>query len=489
MENKIIEATFMTAENWKKYITILKIFYSNYKFEKADFKAGQEATEKEVFDLCKDNIEFKDIDSQGFNELMNSLVKWNNLTKRLDYDNFETWEEFHKSSILYSITKDTIPLMEYIVNRENRTEETLTLSPGFIEKIIENIDILVKLDEKREQETIYKTWHQIFLNYKTLDTTYITFINKYSNRNAEDEFKELELVELIQVQRELLLIINNFITLLGKKKKVLFKKMEQYETYFFEKIAPIIAEKSEKENFSSFENEMTKNKNIWNDLKNWFSEREESKSVNIQKYVIKFVGKLYENITETLSTGGRKMDKEYFHILNLINSCNSDDEVNKLAGYLFGINQFRHYKAYKDYTANDSVESSYYVEGTNIALTKNKKTEIIKSSKKGRSEKTPEEKEKERLKKIKEKEIREYLKIHLLKDKIDTLDYNNKLIKVEEFQTLYNLYFQGYINSEKVAVTKYGIFYKVEIMEEQKVSLICEDGLCKMPRCIFTRMN
>lgn len=489
MDKKIIEATFMTAENWKKYTIILKVFYSNYKFEKNDFKAGQEATEKELYDLCKDNIEFQDMDIQNFNDLLSSLVKWNNLFKRLDYNNFETWEDFHKNSVLYSITKNTIPLMEYIEKREKRIEESLTLSPGFIEEIIENINILKKVDIKREQEKIYKTWQQIFLNYKTLDSTYTEFINKYSNPNSEENSKQLELFELIKIQKELLQIIKTFINVLEINKKVLFEKMEEFESDFFEKIVPIVAEKYSKENFSSYDNEIIKIKNIWSNLKKWFSDSKESKSVNIKTSMLKFIAKLFENINETLSNGGRKMDKEYFHILNLINSCNNNDEVNKLASYIFGINQIRHYKVYKDYTVNDSAESSYYAEGTNIALTKNKKIEAIKSSKKGRVEKTAEEKEKEKQKKIKEKEIREYLKNHLLKDKIDTLDYNNKFIRVEEFQTLFNLYFQGYINKKKIAVTRYGAFYKVEIFEKQKITLISKDGKCKMPRCIFLKMN
>ena len=45
LENKFVEASFMVAEKWKLYTLILKVFYSNNKFEGVKFKAGKEATE------------------------------------------------------------------------------------------------------------------------------------------------------------------------------------------------------------------------------------------------------------------------------------------------------------------------------------------------------------------------------------------------------------------------------------------------------------
>lgn len=485
LENKFVEASFMVAEKWKLYTLILKVFYSNNKFEGVKFKAGKEATEKELYNYCKNLEEFSDIDLQQFKQLISQLVEWQNLDKRLDYDEFETWEDFHNNSMLYSITTDTIQLMEYIERKEHKKEEIRTLSTSYIDDIVKNLQLLKKCDLKREQEKIYNTWLSVREKYESMENRYLDYLNTFSKQKKE----KIELTDLIKQQNKLITIINEFITHIGEKKRVLIKTMLELEEFFYNGLLDVIAEKFAQKSISDYEKEKLVAITVWKDIKEWFSNNKSSKSVAIQEYTIKFVDKLYENINEHLLNNRRKMDKEYFYILKLINSCHSEEELSKLCEYIFGINQIKHYRIYNECYIGDNTESTFDIAGIDFVLYKTKENKSTNTKIRGRIEKSIEDKERERQKNLKDQEILNHLKEKVLKEKIDTLDYSNQILKNEEFQYLFNLYYQGFINKEHIAITKFGKYYKVDICENEKINLICEDGVCKMPRCFFTQIN
>lgn len=485
LENKFVEASFMVAEKWKLYTLILKVFYSNNKFEGVKFKAGKEATEKELYNYCKNLEEFSDIDLQQYKQLISQLVEWQNLDKRLDYDEFETWEDFHNNSMLYSITTDTIQLMEYIERKEHKKEEIRTLSTSYIDDIVKNLQILKKCDLKRDQEKIYNAWLSIREKYEEMYKRYRDYLHQFLDQTKE----KIELADLIQQQNKLITIINDFIIHIGEKKRILIKIMLELEEFFYNDLLNVIAEKFAQKSISDYEKEREVAITVWSEIKEWFSDNKNSISVNIQEYTIKFVDKLYENINELLLSNRRKMDKEYFHILKLINSCNSEEELSKLCEYIFGINQIKHYRTYNEYSIGDNAESTFDIAGVDLVLYKTKENKPTNTKTRGRIEKSNEDKERERQKNLKDQEILSHLKEKFLKEKIDTLDYSNQVLKNEEFQYLFNLYYQGFINKENIVVTKFGKYYKVDICENEKINLICEDGICKMPRCFFTQIN
>lgn len=292
LENKFVEASFMVAEKWKLYTLILKVFYSNNKFEGVKFKAGKEATEKELYNYCKNLEEFSDIDLQQFKQLISQLVEWQNLDKRLDYDEFETWEDFHNNSMLYSITTDTIQLMEYIERKEHKKEEIRTLSTSYIDDIVKNLQLLKKCDLKREQEKIYNTWLSVREKYESMENRYLDYLTTFSKQKKE----KIELTDLIKQQNKLITIINEFITHIGEKKRVLIKTMLELEEFFYNGLLDVIAEKFAQKSISDYEKEKLVAITVWKDIKEWFSNNKSSKSVAIQEYTIKFVDKLYENI-------------------------------------------------------------------------------------------------------------------------------------------------------------------------------------------------
>ena len=318
-----------------------------------------------------------------------------------------------------------------------------------------------------------------------MENRYLDYLNTFSKQKKE----KIELTDLIKQQNKLITIINEFITHIGEKKRILIKTMLELEEFFYNGLLDVIAEKFAQKSISDYEKEKLVAITVWEDIKEWFSNNKSSKSVAIQEYTIKFVDKLYENINEHLLNNRRKMDKEYFHILKLINSCHSEEELSKLCEYIFGINQIKHYRIYNECYIGDNTESTFDIAGIDFVLYKTKENKSTNTKIRGRIEKSNEDKERERQKNLKDQEILNHLKEKFLKEKIDTLDYSNQVLKNEEFQYLFNLYYQGFINKEHIAITKFGKYYKVDICENEKINLICEDGICKMPRCFFTQIN
>lgn len=480
------EAMFLSVPNSKIYLAILKIFYKNHKFEEVEFKEGKEATEDEIYNYCKDLEEFKEIDKLQFENAIEQLCTWENLDKRPNLEAINRYEDFIKKSSLYSITNNSLILLEAIEKIETKEIENSNISTIYIDEIIKHLKALNKYDIKNKQkmiqEDIYNSWILIKENYELLDKRYTDYLKNFSNKN------KIEFKNLIQYQEEISSVINDFINLLDEKKEKLMEEIKKIEEKFEKDLIPIIATETSKMNHYDYEIEKNKIIKIWNDLKEWFSNSKNSKSKKISAYTIDFIQKLLKDINSYCEKENYNinMKKEYLHILKLFNNCKNIEEAHKLSAYIFGISKIRHFKVDSDYNVSDDIESVYKEDDMKFILHKNKKIEHRKYIKKGFNEKTFEETKKEYEEFLKNEEINNYIENEILKDEIDTLSFTNKLIDRKILDVIQDLYFQGFTSSDNIATTKYGKNYKVTIFENERNILVSEDGEYEMPRCYLT---
>lgn len=481
------EAKFLSVANSKIYIRILKIFYANYKFE-LKFNEGKEANANEIYDYCRETLEFKDVDRSQFENALEQLCDWGNLNSRPNLEVINRWEDFDKKTSLYSITNASLIFIKALEEFENKKIKDSTSSPVFLDRIIKNLKILKNIRKNDyDEKEINNSWEAIKNDFQTLDTNYVNFVNNFSNNNKT----ELEFNTLYKYKEDIKSNITEFLNVLDEKKYKIFPLVRDIDEKFEKILLPIITEKNIKDNLSSYEDEEIKNKNIWKYLREWFSNKKTSKSRRIMEETRQFLENLSRNINlyydrENL---GIDMKREYMYILDLFSSCNSKEEADKLFSYIFGINNFRHYKTFEDILVSDDSESTYKEENISFKFNKNKKNLKKRNEKKGRKEKTFEELEQEKIEYLKEIELENYIENEILKEKIDTEDFSNKILVKEVVYLLQDLYYQGFINEKNIALTSFGKKYKVDISENDKTTLVCEEGTYIMPRCHFYQMD
>ena len=481
------EAKFLSVANSKIYIRILKIFYANYKFE-LKFNEGKEANADEIYDYCKETLEFKDVDKSQFENALEQLCDWGNLNSRPNLEVINRWEDFDKKTSLYSITNASLIFIKALEEFENKKIEESNSSPVYLDIIINNLEILKNICKNNyDEKEISNAWEAIKSNFQTLDKSYIAFVNKFSNINKT----ELEFSILFKYKEDIKADIIEFLNVLDEKKYKIFPLVKDIDEKFEKILLPIITEKTVKDNLSTYAEEEIKNKNIWKYLKEWFSNKKTSKSRIIMEETRKFLENLSRNINiyydrENL---GIDMKKEYMYILNLFSSCNSKEEADKIFSYIFGINNIRHYKTFEEILVSDDSESTYKEENISFKFNKNKRNPRKRNETKGRKEKTFEELELEKIEYLKEIELENYIENEILKEKIDTEEFSNKILIKEVVYFLQDLYYQGFINEKNIALTSFGKKYKVDISENDKTTLVCEEGTYTMPRCHFYQMD
>ena len=492
MEKNILneQANFLSAINKKIYISILKVFYANHKFE-LEFKEGKEANSNEIYNYCKNLEEFENFDRQQFETALDQLCKWGNLDSRPNLEVITRWEDFDKKTSLYSITNASIIFIKALEEFENEEIDNSNLSTSYLDEIVKNLKVLKdsNINLKNDNE-IYNAWLLIKENYDLLNKRYTDYLKKFSKKNKN----ELEYTRLLKYKEDIKLNITEFLSLLEQKKNdEIYPLIEKVEKKFMKYLLPVIADKIAKDNLSTFEEEEIKNRKNWEKLREWFSNRKTSKSRKIMEYTRGFLQSFFRNINTYygLEDMGIDMKKEYTHILELFASCNTKEEADKISAYIFGINNIRHYKMFEDISVSDDSKSTYTEDSIVFPFYKvEKQYEKRRYERRGRVEKTPEELELEKAEYLKELKLEEYIENEILKEKIDISDFTGQTLKKEVLVLLHELYYKGFTDENRIATTGYGKKYKVYIPEskEELVTLTSEDGSYTMPRCIFTQI-
>ena len=101
-------AKFLLPENLN-YYKLLKIFYNNLKKTNQEFQ-----NKEEIYNICKNLEEFKEMERIHFDEYIQTLCDWGNLEKSPKLETIDKYNEFIKEKQFYKITSNTIVLLEAV---------------------------------------------------------------------------------------------------------------------------------------------------------------------------------------------------------------------------------------------------------------------------------------------------------------------------------------------------------------------------------------
>ncbi|SKA98883.1 TIGR02677 family protein [Caloramator quimbayensis] len=479
---QIEEVKYLTVENTWRYRPIIRILYKHHECYK------YWVYKEEIYEELKKYKEFKDYTLENLRYDLDYLVENKNLITLQDTKNIKTIEEFKNRQFQYQLSQYTIEIERMIMHLENISlQNQASLEASLVESFEEKLEKFFDIKDK-DAKTVYNWWISISDDFKKLNENYQDYIKSFYSPKAEELMQTTEFLiykeNLIKYLREFIKGIQSNSSKIEKRLKSINEDEVKYviqKVFEYEKTIPRM-------DFDIKEDEyLETNIERWKSVFDWFISNSNrisdcEKILDITNEIIMKTTRYASQISERRnSSANRKM--EYRKLLELFYCSKDLDEANILSAVTIGIFNMRHIRG-NTIRETESIYSSIYEESPHeyILKPKNRKyrERIIKTPMKDKSA-IKEELKREIEERIKmEKEIMESL-IHAGKIEFKSLP----IITSFQRNTLLRWLSRANNNKSKKSKTEYGRDYEAILLDDENITLECEDGTLVMPNFIL----
>lgn len=480
---KIIETSYLTADNYFRYRAILRYFY--YEYEKIRYWLYKE----DVFSELKKHEEFSDYTIEQCKADLDALVNWKNIIPMQDSSTVYTIEEYKNKQYRYYLSEYTVEIERLTIKLENLFVEGASLSPSLFERI-KNSLLKMKDLQSSSLADIHLWWEDLQSDFKRLNQNYQDYIRTFYSPNTDKFMKSMDFIiykdNLIKYLREFVKelqrnapYIESFLKTLSEEKEVfILNSTVEYES-----------------SIVRLDKEISKDvisENIWgrwDSLKKWFLGEDDGKiseSLRIMDITNKIISKIVRNaamISQMRNLGMNKGD-DYKKFLSLFRRCENISECHRLSSAVFGSMTMMHYKVNRQ-RDTDSISSSTFNEKPNtFEITPRKRGYRTRSETSGFLDKSKEKEEAMR-KYLEEVSLEKELILKYMKDdKIEISSMPKGVSSKVRDKLLF--WITMATNTTNPVRTEDGIEFfvtKNEILENCVLS--CEDGDLSLPSFII----
>jgi uncharacterized protein (TIGR02677 family) len=485
---KLIEASYLTAENAAEYRTILRYFYLQHE------RMRDYISPEEVLHYMKSIPHYQHYEEDQLMGQLAQLVKWKNLSARQDMTKAKTIEEYKKKRFRYKSTPYTIEIERMVITLEKKTGESFggSLERSQFDRLLE---IINKLDQElsnnlpQSNETYMRLWDDLihyFQMIRTSTTDYIAYIN------SEQTDLRMQSDAFLVYKNQFTTYLRDFIVSLQRTSFQISDQLEKLDRGslipFFTKLVqhrkqiPRLEEISET-TIREWEQEFD---DLWQTIRLWFigSELQSSELDMLQQQtseMIRRITRYVQRLSERHhSHHSRKND--YLHLAKMFRDCASIEEAHKLSSVVFGTMTIRHLKVEEDTTEN--IHADIWDEDP-IVLTVKPRVQTYREKTKPGAMVSNQEKKKALLEQyMRKKEQERHLITTLFSEQKMTI---SKLGVVQPFvrKILLNWIGKAISNKQQVIKTDYGFTLKIHMHRDKETVLASEDGMLKMPDVTF----
>lgn len=473
LTKQITETKYLSVENTNRYRPIMRLFFENR--EKLNYWLFKE----DVFNELKNLSGFENYTLELCESDLNQLYNWGSLTYLQDTENVLTVEEFKNRRYRYQITDYAIAIEEFVINLEQLKVKSSSLEP----KLFEKLKLLIeKISTLQDSYEIYECFSELNYQFKVLNDNYKDFLKTFHEAKSEDLMKkESFLIYKEKVIKYLRDFINGFQINNIKIIDLIEKLPNDFENLLMDKL--IEYQKSIPNIDPDFDYDYLKEVNLgkWHNIIHWFkSDGEVSESARLKKAINDIINKIMKNVSAIMEMQASSLNKkeECKHILKLFCNVTSLEEAKELSPFIFGIHNTKHFTKIQK-----STEEIDY----DVKLLESVKIELQSHNRKIKEkiEKRPIE-DKSLLKEIQLKEVMEIKNKE--KEILDKYIKNGSITvknlgKVSTFERRFilNLITKGINNNSYTLNGEHGIYYKVEKLSNNTITLQSTDGSLQMP--------
>lgn len=355
----ITETAYLTAENVRRYRTILRYFFLEY--ERIHYWLDQD----EVWEEMRSHLEFSDYTIEQCKQDLDALVNWKNLMAIQDTKRAATVEEFKNRKYRYQLSEYGVEIERMTVRLEHLSVEGASLEPTLLERLETEIRKLPEVSLQAPMK-VYTWWKDLSNDFKRLNQNYQDYMRELNSVKAEEMMKTTEFLvykdRLIEYLRSFVKGLHQHASAIEAELKQL--QSEQVEMFFskaveYEMSIPHIdTEINEKQ--------ITENlRGSWQSIVSWFvgengRESEASRLFDMTNESIRKITRYATQISEQFTMGANRKE-EYKKLAGMFQKCAGIAEAHKLSAVVFGVEAPLHIKG-ELIRQTDSANSGVYEE-------------------------------------------------------------------------------------------------------------------------------
>lgn len=480
----IEETSYLSVPNARVYRKIMRCFYREY--EKMRFQLYKE----DIFELVRQEEEFRDYTMQELEQDLAALVKWKNLTPIQDPGRVYTIADYKNKQYRYNMSEYAVEIERLTVRLENVFLESGNLSTNYfvrLEKSLEEAETMEQAGLKQVNEW----WNLLQEDFRRLNQNYQDYLRDFYSGKADRLMKS---VEFVLHKDKFIRYLNEFVQELQQHSRriaqLLTRSMEGIEGCVLERVVQseldiphAVVEFRGGTEPNIRENVMGK----WNSLKNWFldSPQQECEAKRVLRITNEVIRNIIQNaaLIVQMQNWGISRKEDYRKFLELFLKCEELEEAHRLSAHVFGIQRVEHFRTNAP-RESDAVNDSVYQENPAEYLLKpHTRAYREKKDRTGFSDRSL-EKMIQRQNYLRHAEQQKEIVMRYIRDqKIVFADITEEI--TENTRHIFLQWIgQAGLNSEHKGRTEYGQEYRL-LRGKGNCVLHCEDGDLTMPAYIM----
>lgn len=284
--NKILQASYLTAENVERYRAMMRIFYVRQKELRGIL------FRPDVLELMQQYYQ-PDYSMKELEQDIEQLVSWGNLTKQQIMVQPKSIEEYLNSNFQYHISPEGQlfeELAEKLINIQNEVRGELNQND-----FMELYHKVQEFNAQNDDEQLLPSWQKVIESFEKISSNTTNYIS-YINNNAINTHLQLE--SFIIYKDQFVKYLQDFIIIVQSLSYKLLHEIERIDQEKFVAIAKASYEKKQLRSFGQneeTEEEMLQRiKGQYQALLYWFKDTEEKASTyqNMMEQTQIMIGKI-----------------------------------------------------------------------------------------------------------------------------------------------------------------------------------------------------
>lgn len=481
--NKVIEASYLTAEKSWSYRTILRFFFLQHE------RMRDYITPEEIYAYLKEIPEFFTYTEEQLQVDLAQLVKWNNLVARQDMGSAKTVEEYKKKRFRYQCTPYTVEIERMLQKLEKMGDSFQgSLERTQFDRLLQAIAKLEKMangnPDKEKPEEIHQGWEDLFGYFQNIRRSTADYIAYINSEKAEEQ---MQTEAFLVYKNQFTAYLRDFIVSLQKTSMQIQQRLTEltndkmqhvYETIVQHKLAiPRLEEAG-----LTKEDLLAEQQALWQTVCFWFlgSPSQQSELDMLQHQtneMIRRITRYVQRIGER-HQNFRSRRKDYLHLAKWFSELEDLNEAHCLSSVVFGALKTRH--MFHDGATTEDIYSDIWDEQPQEIEIKPRTNRYREKTKPGAVIDTKAQKEAARQKYLKQlADERKMIEKYISGNRI--VISGLPVIETQVRKMLLTWIGKSMASKGSQVKTDFGMTVKVTIRNENRTILRAEDGSLEMP--------
>lgn len=478
--SKINEASYLSADNFQRYRTIMHYFYEQHR------KMNDLLYRGDVLEYMQSLVGFEGYSEKELDQDLTSLVGWQNLETRQEMSEPKSIAEYKNKHFRYQISETSIAIEEMLEKLSGKTGHSRgALDKNTFERFLSAIR---ELDQQSDEKELLNIWQDTVTHFTSIKSNTSDYIGYLNSERTESQ---MQTEAFLVFKDQFVFYLRDFIVTMQNTSYQIQHALQGVSKEKLLLVARcVVNHEKEIPRFDDTvldEGKLTAELfGIWDTMLAWFIDGQGKSSE--YSSLMKQTNQAISKITRMIQRFSDRMQqhqsrkKDYIHLADWFLNCRSVEEAHQLSSQVFGAFHSQHYYVKPSETSNKFADiwdipatvhetipriRAYRERTSATAFTRNTqaKKEAVAAHLKQRQEL--------------EKSLQHYIQ----NGKIDLIEHPFMDASIRKLLLKWlSLSFQ---NEERTIATEFGQIFAIKVDRSVKVRLESEDGFLEMPNVVY----